>query len=312
MSEIIYHHYPQSPVAEKVRVALGIKDLAWRSVTIPRIPPKPEVIMLTGGYRRTPIMQIGADVFCDSLCILRALERLRPEPSLFPDGTPCWWANRWTDTTLMAQAAAVVLGAGVDSLPPEFAADRGRLYFGPEYDLHALNRDLPHLVGQLRSNFAMMQERLGVQQFMHGEQPGLVDVLCYYIVWFIRGRYEAGPKLLGEFESLQAWEGRVAGIGHGHPGDMSAEESLDVALEATSSTHIRVDAVDPAGLEPGDLVDVAPEGDGGDPPVRGELAILTCDCIAVRRLHERVGEVVVHFPRVGYRVDKTCSHPRQE
>ena len=88
MSEIILHHYPQSPVAEKVRIALGVKKLPWRSVIIPRIPPKPDVIILTGGYRRTPIMQIGADVYCDSMCILRALERITPEPTFFPEGTP--------------------------------------------------------------------------------------------------------------------------------------------------------------------------------------------------------------------------------
>jgi len=307
MSEIIYHHYPQSPVAEKVRAALGIKKLSWRSVTIPRIPPKPEVIMLTGGYRRTPIMQIGADVFCDSLCILQALERIFPEPTLFPDGEPRWWASLWTDKTLMDQAAALVLGAEVENLPPEFAADRGRLYFGPHFDLHVFNRDLPHLAGQLRSHFALMQEHLGPRQFMHGERPGLVDVLCYYIVWFIRDRYKGGPNLLEEFAALHEWEKRIAGIGHGHSSGMSVEESLDEALNATPAAETRVDSVDPVKFESGDMVEVMPDGDGGDPPVRGELVVLTHDCIAVRRLHERVGEVVVHFPRVGYRVDGPAS-----
>ena len=37
MSEVILHHYPMSPYAEKARKALGIKKLAWRSVTIPVI-----------------------------------------------------------------------------------------------------------------------------------------------------------------------------------------------------------------------------------------------------------------------------------
>ena len=75
MSEIILHNYPESPVAEKVRIALGIKGLEWLSVKIPRIPPKPLLMPLTGGYRRTPVMQIGADIYCDSQCIIRELER---------------------------------------------------------------------------------------------------------------------------------------------------------------------------------------------------------------------------------------------
>ena len=69
MSEIILHNYPASPVAEKVRKGLGLKGLAWRDVEIPRLPPKPDVVALTGGYRRTPVMQIGADIYCDSQCI---------------------------------------------------------------------------------------------------------------------------------------------------------------------------------------------------------------------------------------------------
>ena len=303
MSEIILHHYPQSPVAEKVRIALGVKKLSWRSVIIPRIPPKPDVIILTGGYRRTPIMQIGADVYCDSMCILHALERIAPEPTFFPEGTPNWSVSRWTDTKLMNLAAAVVLGSEVDNLPPDFAADRGRLYFGPDYDLHAFQQDLPHLAGQLRAHLNMMHEYLGSRPFMHGAQPGLADILSYYIVWFVRGRYKRGPELLDEFTALQQWEQRMAETGHGRSTEMSAEESLDIALQARSVVVVSLDSVDPVEFEAGDLVEVMPDGDGGDPPVRGELVILTHDRVAVRRQHERVGEVVVHFPRLGYRID---------
>ena len=48
-NEIIFHHYPASPFSEKVRVAFGIKQLAWRSVEIPNMMPKPDLIPLTGG-----------------------------------------------------------------------------------------------------------------------------------------------------------------------------------------------------------------------------------------------------------------------
>ena len=86
MSEIILHNYPQSPVAERARAALGIKGLSWRWVEIPRLPPKDDLTALTGGYRRTPVMQIGADIYCDSHCMLRELERRFPEPSFLPAG----------------------------------------------------------------------------------------------------------------------------------------------------------------------------------------------------------------------------------
>jgi glutathione S-transferase len=86
-NQIILHHYPQSPVAEKVRIVLGMKGLSWKSVEIPRLPPKPNLVALTGGYRLTPVMQIGADIYCDTKCIIRELQRRFPFPTLFQGGS---------------------------------------------------------------------------------------------------------------------------------------------------------------------------------------------------------------------------------
>ena len=97
MTQLLFHHYPQSPVAEKVRVILGIKGLDWHSVEIPRLPPKPDLMPLTGGYRRTPVMQIGADIYCDSQCIIQELESRFPNPSIYNDGNGGleWGLSRW-------------------------------------------------------------------------------------------------------------------------------------------------------------------------------------------------------------------------
>ncbi|CAF4436931.1 unnamed protein product, partial [Rotaria magnacalcarata] len=82
--ELILYHYPQSPFAEKVRTAMGLKNLKWFSVITNRIPPRPHLDVLTGGYRRIPVLQVGADMYCDTHLILRTLDRLRPEsPSFF-------------------------------------------------------------------------------------------------------------------------------------------------------------------------------------------------------------------------------------
>jgi glutathione S-transferase len=59
MADLILHHYANSPFSEKVRIALGIKQRAWKSVLIPNIMPKPDLMPLTGGYRRTPVISIA-------------------------------------------------------------------------------------------------------------------------------------------------------------------------------------------------------------------------------------------------------------
>ena len=305
MSEIILHHYPQSPVTEKVRVGLGIKKLAWRSVEIPRIPPKPELMPLTGGYRRTPVMQIGADIYCDSQCILREIDRRHPEPTYYPGGgygLP-WALNEWASGELFNQTVAIVLGAAVDELPPDFAADRGRLYFGPDYDLNRVALDLPHIIAQVRGQLGWLDQRLSHgRDFILGDIPGLPDAAGYHLVWFLRGRWEGANEFLEQFPALEAWEQRVAAIGHGDISDMDAGEALEIARDAESATPEQGDDQDPQGLAPGQDITVTPLGDGGDPSVSGTLRYVDRETVAIMRHDKRVGDVCVHFPRVGYRI----------
>jgi glutathione S-transferase len=102
MSELILHHYPTSPFAEKTRLMLGYKNLPWKSVIIPMIMPKPDVVALTGGYRKTPILQIGADIYCDTALISDVLEHLQPEPSVYPEPSKglARTLAHWADNTL--------------------------------------------------------------------------------------------------------------------------------------------------------------------------------------------------------------------
>src|ERR1700743_2148157 len=88
MPELILHHYAMSPFSEKIRLIFGLKKLAWRSVDIPPVMPKPDVVALTGGYRKTPVLQGGADIYCDTALIARVLEARQGEPTLYPADAP--------------------------------------------------------------------------------------------------------------------------------------------------------------------------------------------------------------------------------
>jgi glutathione S-transferase len=304
MSEIILHHYPASPVSEKVRVALGIKGLAWRSVEIPRVPPKPDVMPLTGGYRRTPFMQVGADIYCDSQCILRELQERHAEPSFYPGGAAGlpWGIARWTDA-LFDTAVRISFAANADQLPAEFAKDRVRLFLGSAGDLNALKPHLPHYAAQLRAQLGWIDERLaGGRQYMLGNAPGLPDALCYYVVWFVRGRWQGGAAMLSEFPALEAWEQRIKAVGHGRPTPMTSAEALEVAHAASPTTPARDDPKDPQGLRVGQRISVVADLDSGEAPVAGTLRHLDRNRVALLRDDPRVGTVCVHFPRVGYRI----------
>ncbi|MBT3788511.1 MAG: glutathione S-transferase family protein [Alphaproteobacteria bacterium] len=307
MSDLIFHHYPQSPVAEKVRVGMGLKKLSWHSVEIPRIPPKPDLMPLTGGYRRTPVMQFGADIFCDSQSILRELERRYPEPTFFSErsGGLEWGISRWTDTDLFIAMIKLILSVSADSIPAEFVKDRTRLYLGENADLREVAKNIPHLVSQIRAQLGWIEQRLAEElDFISGDKPGLPDAQFYYLIWFLRGRWDGGPGLLSEFPALEAWEARIQEIGHGTSTELSSTEALVIAKASTTEFSLDIDVRDPLALEAGQIIGVTPDEDGGDPIVTGSLHILTKDKVAILREEERVGQVCVHFPRVGYKISQ--------
>ncbi len=305
MSEIILHHYPPSPVSEKIRTGFGLKSLTWRSVEQNRLPERPELFAMTGGYRRIPVMQIGADIYCDTQCILMELEARFPEPSFFPNngaGLP-FALSRWTDGPVFDAAFRVALAPVADDLPPAFVADRARLYIGSGADMEKERADLPHTLAQLRAQLGWLETRLETgRPYILGDVAGMPDLLAWYIVWFINERYGEAARFFSEFPKLNAWAERMAAVGHGKSSPMTPAEALEIAKTSTSDTLEGLDPLDPQLLKPGMNVTVAPLTDSGEKAVEGSVRASSRDRLAITVQHPSSGETVVHFPRVGYRI----------
>lgn len=313
--KIILHNYPQSPVAEKVRVALGIKGLEWHSVEIPRLPPKPMLTALTGGYRRTPVLQIGADIYCDSQCIIREIDNRSPQPPLMPTEDPglLWCLSRWTDGPLFDLAVKIVLGAAGDGLDPDFAKDRGQLYLGDNWadGLKQANSQLPHLVSQMRAPLSWLDSLFSDgRRFLTGNRAAAIDAQVYHVVWFVRGRWEGGASMLSEFTQLERWEKSVHAIGHGTVHDLSGEQAIDIARASTVATTRHVTDADPQGLKCGMSVSVCPDVQSREQSVVGVVRYADAETVAIDRHVATDAEiggsdatVCVHFPRTGYRVE---------
>lgn len=304
---IIFHAYPQSPVAEKVRVAFGIKGLHWHNVEIPRLPPKPLLTTLTGGYRRTPVMQIGADIYCDSQCILRELERRYPTPTYMPtaDAGLMWCMSRWTDGALFDLAVKIVLGAAGENLPTDFAQDRGRLYLGENWaeGLKQANAELPHLISQINAPLSWLEQQLSDgRAFILGTEAAAIDAQLYHVMWFIQGRWDGGPALFANFPHVQNWMQNVNTIGHGTQSDMTPETALEIAEANTIQTSEGVATNDPQGLTVGQHVSIDPDVNGGEQAVEGTLRMANADTVAINRTSDVAGDVCVQFPRAGYKI----------
>ena len=301
MSDLILHHFDWSPYGEKARVLLGIKGLAWRSVQIPMVMPKPDLTALTGGYRKTPVLQIGADIYCDTSRIARELESRYPEPTFLPGGTSglAYALAPWADS-FFASGAGLSMGLN-DQLPADLMQDRREFFSHMDFD--RLRARAPHMFGQVLASVTLLEDQLADgRAFLTADRPGLADASAYYVLWMCRGFVAAMDGLLEPFARVAAWEGRMRAIGHGARSEIEASVALEIARAAQASPGAGVNSTDPAGLVAGQRVTVTPD-DYGKVPVAGELVTLDLHEIAVRRVDVRAGEVVVHFPRLGYVVE---------
>ena len=190
MSDIILHHYAASPFAEKVRVALGLKQAGWKSVDIPNVMPKPDLMPLSGGYRKTPVMQIGADIYCDTQLIMLELERRLPTPSLLPRGREgeVRAIAMWADRQIFSPAVGVVMS----QIPIEgrfgeaFKKDRSE-FSGRTFDPERLRAALPLVRDQTYALLSLAETMLADgRKFLLGAEPCLADCALYNPVWFIQ------------------------------------------------------------------------------------------------------------------------------
>ena len=297
MADILLHHYDTSPFSEKVRVMLGLKGLAWRSVIQPSIMPKPELVPLTGGYRRAPVMQIGADVYCDSQVILAELEARWPEPRVV---RPADWAvNLWADRLWFQASVAVVFGALGDNVPRAFIEDREKLS-GRPFDIAAMQAAAGPMRSQWRGHAAWIEQGLKGQNFLGGATASLADVAAYMNVWWLFRAVEpvAGDLLAGMDRTL-AWRNRMAAIKHGTREELGGAEALAIAAASDPGTPPAHDPDDLSGLPVGAAVTVRADDYGRD-PIAGRLVAATPARIVVERDGGELGRLNLHFPRVGY------------
>lgn len=306
---IILHHYERSPFAEKVRLALRIRNLAWCSVDAPSVPPKDDLFALTGGYRRIPVMQIGADVYCDTRLILDVLERrFALQPLSLPGhvGTANM-VSVWADRSWFPISAGVVFAAIGDKVPEAFRKDREEA-FGRPFDPAILKKAEAGMREQWIAQLRWIEDRLdsarqaGTGDFMLGSKPGLVDVHCAYNIWFVQKNapdflsdiFRDHPLVSDWYERLYEFEGT-------EPEILTPEEAIGIAKDAAPRLMSATVSLAPRDLTPGQQVSVTPD-DNCKIPVEGKLVHSDATRITVRRVDERAETINVHFPRFGYTV----------
>lgn len=299
--DLILHHYDFSNFAEKARLMLGFKGLAWKSVEQPPILPKPDLAPLTGGYRRIPVLQEGADLWCDTRLIARELERRVTAPTLFPAATRgaadaiAWWAEQ----QFMRPVALFVSGINADHMPAGLHEDRARLHGLPPPSIEAVRKAATRNLHLVRPQIAWIAQMLeDGRAYLLGDAPCIADFACYHVVWFFKGRHIDCRGELAPYPRLLAWRDRMATIGHGTRTEIAAAQALAVA-RACEPAPPRESTPQDGDPQPGERARVRPADNAKD-WVEGEVNFIDAHEIALVREDPAVGRVAVHFPRLGY------------
>lgn len=290
---IIVHAYDASPFTQRVLRMLGVKNLDWRWVETPMLPPKVALSAMTAGYRGTPVLQIGRELYVDSQRIARELDRRHPAPPL-QQGALRAALLPWSDGLFRA-VLGIVLAQQAHTWPAAFRDDRRALF--PHIDFDQAPADRVHHEGQLGACLALLESHLATDSFLEGAHAGLADVNLQPFLGIARG---CAPQLVPEFARVFDWEARVAALGEGRRQRIDPDQALAAAGEAAPLPPLSGEWRDVIARDT--VVTVTPM-DNCRGVMRGRLAISTHTEIGIEHEWADAGTVRVHLPRTGYRVE---------
>ena len=296
----ILYHYGMSPYAQKIRAMLGYAGVDWQSVTTAGAPPRPELAALAGGYRKIPVAQIGADVFCDSRTIAREIAALADKPALSPDNVSesgQQWIDRAEGRLFFACVIASVglkftVGAlRTVSLSGLKAIMVDRREMAKTSTIQA--PDKKEAKAMALEHLAQVEAQLS-GEYLLGAEPKLADFAVYHPLWMLH--IKGGKRFVRRFPKTVAWIERLTALSAGNSQEITADQAL-----ATAKQH-QPRAIDEADKQHeliGKKVRVGPN-DYAQDATEGELVGSTDATWIVARQHPQTGLVHVHFPKQGF------------
>lgn len=297
--ELILHNNVRSMFSEKVRRVLAWKGLDWTDVEVPGLPPKTFLTPLTGGYRRMPVMQVGADIYCDSALMVRKLEEIRPDPTVFPDhaaGIAGMIAD-WADHRVAMWSIISVFPDFLPHVTEEFIRDRTALV--PDFAPDRVAVLAPNTRAQLAQFAIMLDDALSRHAYVAGDTFSIADAACFHVLFFAKNSPGAFAGVVA-FPRILDWMERIAAIPSPVVTKQSGEYPLAVARGAEPA-DLGDTTTRPGPFTLGQRVSVAADDYATD-AITGEIARLSDTAIGIRQNTSDLGEIVIHFPRIGFAI----------
>ncbi len=298
---MILHHYELSPFSEKIRLMLGYCNLSWQSVISPAMPPRPNVDPLAGGYRRIPVAQMGADIFCDTRIISAEIAQLAAKPELAKENCDKI-VSQFVDyvelefffAVLNSATALESIGSLLRNYSPWQAIKfiKDRVGVAKQASVTMLSQREAQLL--VDKHLADMEQRLEQKDFLFGANPNVADFSAYHAVW-MRDRI-GGKPISPDLPRLRDWYQRMAAFGCGSRSELSPQAAFAEAQEHAPRT-LPAKNIDDENM--GKQVKIQPSDYAKD-AVSGTLVGSTDTRWILARETDELGTLHVHFPKQGF------------
>ena len=282
---------------------LGYAAISWQSSIVPPMPPRPTLDPMLGGYRRIPVAQIGADIFCDTRLIAAEIARIADKPGLSfttAESEIAKFAENINDTVFMP----VVQGANPGKVLRKLV-----FQYWP-WQIAGLLKDramvgkyskLPRLNGAKRreivDNFKDdLETKLKDSSFLFGETPTIADFAAYHLVWFA-GQTRSGQFLKNKPQA-SAWELRMSKFGHARHTKINKSQLFETAKNS-APRELSKDETAGAGI--GESVIIEPSDYALD-ATSGTLVGESNERWIIARESDSFGTLHIHFPKHGYTI----------
>ncbi len=235
---IILHSSFSSPFSEQIKLMLNFAELDWVSVIAPKGVPRPIQQSLVGNYsRRIPILQIGADAYCDSAMIMNKIAELSAKPYLSPiavnESTEALInkiANEGTKAMLGSLTPWNFIWGYIKTIPfkdaIEFLRDRKKLV--ETYPQLKTDKTRQQWQGIAQSYLADLNEVLATSQFLLAtDTPKVCDFMVYAMIWYHDVLTDL--KLVKQFENVVLWYQKMKQFDRNDTTRIEPEWSLEVA-----------------------------------------------------------------------------------
>lgn len=302
---MILHHYKLSPFSEKIRLMFGHCEMTWSSVISPAMPPRPIVDPLAGGYRRIPVAQLGADIFCDTRIITSEIAALSGRPDMAMENCSKEIQAFVDHVDVTVFTAIVRSGRPLKSmrllltnfLPWQayrFIKDREGI--GKTSSLPRLSQSQALKV--LQEFKADLESKLAKAPFIFGDTPTIADFSSYHLFWFAKNIISSNP--FKGFPNADAWLNRMSEMGHGQSTKMSKAQAFKAA---TAHEPRAIDKKMQKDALIGSAVEIKPSDYAKD-AVSGTLVGSSDLRWILARQTDQFGTIHVHFPKSGFELNE--------